>query len=145
MMNFGDYLKGLRNENGLSQRDLAEKSGVSNAEISRLETGDRKKPSPIVLKALYPYLGVSYEELMQKAGYSEEVVDHPGYTERYYRDENGVLIDVVKQINHMYDKNSNWASLAYRVTSSDLTDDEIKIIESQTKALFEQFLKNKKK
>ncbi|HHV60088.1 MAG TPA: helix-turn-helix transcriptional regulator, partial [Clostridiaceae bacterium] len=35
-MSFGSYIKSLREQNHLSQRDLAEKSGVSNAEISRL-------------------------------------------------------------------------------------------------------------
>lgn len=64
----GEFIKKLRNENYFTQRDLAEKSGVSNAEISRIETGERKKPSPLVLKAFAPYLGVTYEELMKEAG-----------------------------------------------------------------------------
>lgn len=38
-MTLGEYIKNLRKEKELSQWDLAEKSGVSNAEISRLETG----------------------------------------------------------------------------------------------------------
>lgn len=38
-MSFGDFLKNLRNENNMSQRELSEKSGISNAEISRLELG----------------------------------------------------------------------------------------------------------
>lgn len=68
-MVFGEYLKSLRKEKSLSQRELAEKSGISNAEISRIETGNRKKPSPDVLRALAPILNVPYEELMDKAGY----------------------------------------------------------------------------
>ena len=84
-MSFGSFLKNLREQNKLSQRDLAEKSGVSNAEISRLETGDRKKPSPLVLKSLAPSLGIRYEELMQQAGYIEETIEHKGYTENLYR------------------------------------------------------------
>jgi transcriptional regulator with XRE-family HTH domain len=68
-MNFGQYLRQLRNEKSLSQRDLAVESGISNAEISRIETGERQKPSPDVLRALSPVIGVSYESLMGRAGY----------------------------------------------------------------------------
>lgn len=68
-MSFGTYLKQLRKEKPISQRELADKAGISNAEISRIETGDRLKPSPNVLRAIAPILGVPYEELMVKAGY----------------------------------------------------------------------------
>ncbi len=144
-MSFGEYIKFLRNEKGLSQRDLAEKSGVSNAEISRLETGERKKPSPNVLKALHSYLGVSYEELLQRAGYIEEVVDHPGFRENLYKDEDGRLVDIVRQAKDMYEKDSKWANLAYRVASAELTPVELDIIKAQTEVLLEQFIKNRKK
>lgn len=144
-MNFGEYLKNLRNENKLSQRELSEKSGVSNAEISRIESGERKKPSPIMLKAIAPYLGITYEDLLQKAGYLEEVIEHENYTENIYRDENGALVDVTRRMKDMYDKDSSWANLAYRVSSSDLTEAERSIIKIQTEALLEQFLKFKQK
>jgi len=68
-MTFGEYLKQLRNEKSISQRELADKSGISNAEISRIETGGRQKISPDVLRAFAPVLDVQYEELMNKAGY----------------------------------------------------------------------------
>lgn len=144
-MNFGEYIKSLRNENNLSQRDLALKSGVSNAEISRIETGERQKTSPTVLKAFAPHLGRSYEELMQQAGYIGEVIDHQGYTENVYRDDEGHLVDIVKIAKDMYEKDSNWANLAYRVTAANLSDSERAIIKAQTEVLLEQFLKNKEK
>ncbi|MCM3163743.1 helix-turn-helix domain-containing protein [Metabacillus litoralis] len=68
-MSFGEYLKQLRKDKSISQRELAEKSGISNAEISRIETGGRQKISPDVLRAIAPILEVPYEELMDKAGY----------------------------------------------------------------------------
>ena len=68
-MRFGEYLKNLREELDISQRELAEKAGVSAAEISRIETGSRKKVSPDVIKAISPYLDVSYESLLSSAGY----------------------------------------------------------------------------
>jgi transcriptional regulator with XRE-family HTH domain len=69
---FGEYFSEVRKREGYkSQRDLAEKSGVSNATISRLEAG-MTKPTPEVLRELANcFVSVTYEELMQKAGYSD--------------------------------------------------------------------------
>jgi SOS regulatory protein LexA len=66
---FGNYLKKLRKENGLTIRQLTEKSGVSNAYLSQLETGKRGLPKPEILAKLHGPLGVGYDELMEKAGY----------------------------------------------------------------------------
>lgn len=142
-MSFGDFLKNLRNENNMSQRELSEKSGISNAEISKIESGERKKPCPMALKAFAPCLGVSYEELLKQAGYIEEIVEHEGFTENIYKDENGHLIDIVRRAKDMYEKNSDWVNLAYRVTASDLSEAEVEIIKAQTELLLNQFLKNK--
>lgn len=71
-MTLGEYLKQLRKKKSISQRELAESAGISNAEISRIETGERQKPSPDVLRKLAPFLGVTYEDLMDKAGYINE-------------------------------------------------------------------------
>jgi HTH-type transcriptional regulator, competence development regulator len=144
IVNFGEYLKHLRNEKQLSQRELAEKTGISNAEISRLETGDRKNPSPATLKAIAPHLGVSYHELMKNAGYIEEVIDHQGFTENIYRDENGRLIDIIRNAKDMYEKDSEWANIAFRVTSADLSQTELNAIKAATEAMLDQFLKSKK-
>ena len=65
----GEYLKNLRSELKLSQRALSEKSGVSNAEISRIESGERKRPSEDVLRALALGLNVDVNELIEKANY----------------------------------------------------------------------------
>ena len=78
-MNFGDYLKEIRKEKGLSQRQLAELSGISNTEISRLESGNRVNPSPKTLKAIAPNLGVSYGDLLKKAGYIDETIDNDSF------------------------------------------------------------------
>lgn len=71
-MEFNDYLKKLRKENNLSIRQLALYSEVSPAYLSQIETGTRGIPSPDVLKKLCKSLKVTYEELMQAAGYIEE-------------------------------------------------------------------------
>lgn len=141
----GTYIEEKREARALSVRQLSEKSGISHTEIHRLENGERKSPSPHLLKALAPQLGVTYEEIMQKAGYLEEVIEHEGFTENVYRDAEGNLVDIYRQARQMYDKDNKWANLAFRVTAADLSDTELEIIKTQTESLLEQFLKNKKK
>jgi len=63
----GDLLRRLRGE--MSQLDLARRSGVSNAEISRIESGLRESPHPHTLQKLAEVLGVDPEELYRAAGY----------------------------------------------------------------------------
>ena len=144
-MIFGDYIKNLRNEKALSQRELAEKAGLSNSEISRLESGERKKPSPVTLRAIAPILGVTYEDLINEAGYAKEVVDHPGYIENIYRDEDGRLVEIVTAAKDIDSSEIKWANVAFRVSSSDISKEELDIISAQTEALLQQFLKNNKK
>lgn len=67
-MSLGEYIAEKRKAKGWSQRDLAAASNISNAEISRLESGKRKEPSPSVLKDIAKALGVQFEELLQAAG-----------------------------------------------------------------------------
>jgi len=139
------FIESLRMARNLSQRQLAERAGISHTEVWRLETGQRKNPSPPVLKALAPHLGVSYEELLKKAGYIEEVVKHAGYKETVFKDNEGNIVDIFRMAKDMYEKDSDWANLAYRVTASDLSKTEMEIIKAQTKTLLEQFLKNRGK
>lgn len=71
---FREYLKKLRKEKGLTLRDLEKKSGITNAYLSMIENGKRGIPNPDTLMKIHEPLGVSYEELMVKAGYiSSEV------------------------------------------------------------------------
>ncbi|NJD02647.1 MAG: helix-turn-helix transcriptional regulator [Ruminiclostridium sp.] len=71
MNELGNYIKQLRENVGLSQRDLSKLSKVSNTEISRIESGERQKPSLNIFKSIAPHLNVSYEQLMETAGYLE--------------------------------------------------------------------------
>lgn len=77
---FGKYIRRLRNRRGLTTRQLELYSGVSNSYISLLENGKRGIPSPNILKQLHRHLGVSYEEIMEKAGYISDTKitpEHP--------------------------------------------------------------------
>ena len=67
-MNLGKYIKQIRIENNMSQRELAAASGLSNAEISRIEAGKRKEPSPSVLKSIAQALNTPLEDLLSVVG-----------------------------------------------------------------------------
>jgi transcriptional regulator with XRE-family HTH domain len=65
------YLSDLRAAKGLKLRQVEEATGreVSNAYLSQIENGKIKQPSPNVLHSLASVYGVSYQSLMEKAGY----------------------------------------------------------------------------
>jgi transcriptional regulator with XRE-family HTH domain len=71
---FGVYFAEIREKSGYrSQRELADKSGVSHSTINRIEAGTNKA-NVDTLKALAPHLrGTTIEELLSKAG----VIDEP--------------------------------------------------------------------
>ena len=114
-MELGDYLVRVRCERGYSQRDLAEKSGISPAEISRVESGKRQKVSPSVLRALAETLVISYPYLLQLAGY----MDDPENATR-----------------KMMNVDAEWANVAYRV-SRELNESDRRILTDQAKAFLD--------
>ncbi|MEI4789341.1 helix-turn-helix transcriptional regulator [Bacillus sp. FJAT-53060] len=76
-MNFGAYLRALREEKKLSVNQLAMYSEVSAAGISRIENGKRGIPKPPTIKKLAGALKIPYEEMMLAAGYIEEASPVP--------------------------------------------------------------------
>lgn len=58
-------LRQLREETGLSQRDLAKQTGVVEAYLAQLETGAKKNPSFEVLKRLAKALQVKLTDLLE--------------------------------------------------------------------------------
>ncbi|WP_168735432.1 helix-turn-helix domain-containing protein [Cohnella fermenti] len=70
---FGQYLRNLRKQAGLTLKELGMSTDLSYSYLSQLERGERggvkKIPSPEILKKLHKPLGVRYAELMVKAGH----------------------------------------------------------------------------
>ena len=67
----GQYLAYIRTSKRMSLREVEEATGgdVSNAYLSQIEHDRISKPSPNILHSLAEVYAVSYETLMQKAGY----------------------------------------------------------------------------
>lgn len=71
MNEFGEYVKSLRTNRGLTINQLSLYSGISSSQLSRIETGKRGIPKPTTIEKLAHALKTDYNELMQKAGYLE--------------------------------------------------------------------------
>jgi transcriptional regulator with XRE-family HTH domain len=70
-LTLGQYLASIRNDRELSQRDVEKATDkvVSNAYLSQIETDQIKRPNPSILHALAELYAVSYEDLMERAGF----------------------------------------------------------------------------
>lgn len=69
----GQVLKNARLEKNLSQRDLANLSGITQTQISRIEQGFQK-PFPKTLIALISVLQVDLRKELLVSGYPEETI-----------------------------------------------------------------------
>jgi len=85
-INFGRYIKSLREDRGLTLRQVQSQSGISDSYVSQLETGQRGTPSPEFLKKLATGYDVPYEELLVAAGYlqSTDFVQRAGRVNRQF-------------------------------------------------------------
>ncbi|TYR82117.1 helix-turn-helix transcriptional regulator [Priestia megaterium] len=85
-MDFGSCIKEMREEKGLSGRELARRASISQAYLSQLERGENKKPSPEIIKKIAKGLDVDYNELMTLAGYLYDTERIQLETEKIQRD-----------------------------------------------------------
>lgn len=67
MNNLSVFLKKRMIERNLKSNQLAKLSGVSTSEISRILSGERKNPSPQILRMMSPILRIAFAELMDIA------------------------------------------------------------------------------
>ena len=72
MDDFGNYVRTLRQEHGLSLRHVEAKAGVSSSYLSQIEHGRRRPPGPDILKRPAPVYDVPVRDLLKAAGYLEE-------------------------------------------------------------------------
>jgi len=77
MNNLAKYLKKLRGD--LSIRQLAKGTGISNAYLSQMESGEKESPHPEILKKLAQYYKLPMLEFLKQAGYltDNEAVETP--------------------------------------------------------------------
>lgn len=69
-ISLGTTLRRCREEQGLSLRELEQRTGLSNGYLSFLENDKVKQPKPQVLFKLSEGLGIPYPDLMRLVGYA---------------------------------------------------------------------------
>ena len=74
-MEFGKFIKRLRQHKELSLKEVEKSTGISNSYLSQIENGKRKPPHPSLLKKLAILYGVRTQELLERAGYIDEEHD----------------------------------------------------------------------
>lgn len=75
----GQYLASIRTDRGMTLRQVedATERQVSNAYLSQIENGKVRHPSPNILFALADLYGISFESLMERAGYLMKPAERP--------------------------------------------------------------------
>jgi len=71
MSAIGDRFKELRLEKGLSVREVADKAGISDTEVFRIETGKRVNPSAKILVSIGKALGMANDDVLRLSGLME--------------------------------------------------------------------------
>jgi transcriptional regulator with XRE-family HTH domain len=71
-MGLAEQLRRIRIVKDVSLREVEKVTGISNAYLSQLESGNATNPSPHILHKLAEFYGVPYTSLMKTAGYLEE-------------------------------------------------------------------------
>lgn len=79
--NFGNILKELRVQSGMTQQQLAEKLGVTKSVVSYYELSERT-PSPEILLKLAALFHVSTDFLLGKERQPKDFIDLTGLEER---------------------------------------------------------------
>lgn len=71
MSRFGEYLKQIRNEKGISQARVFELTGITDSRLSKAENGADDTLHPAELKKLASVYGVAIVPIYIMAGYFE--------------------------------------------------------------------------
>lgn len=73
MAALGEYLKGIRLQQGLSLKDVYKATGISDSKLSRIENGTNvSDPAPSILQALSKLYNINLIDLYCMAGYLDE-------------------------------------------------------------------------
>lgn len=80
----GEIIAEAREKAGLSQRQLAKTANISNAELSKIESGEREIPNPKTLRKISRYIDINYNDMMYKIGLGMEVSTLNPFIKDYY-------------------------------------------------------------
>ena len=80
----GEIIAEAREKANLSQRQLAKIANISNAQLSKIESGEIEVPNPKTLRKISKHINVNYNEMMYKIGLGMEVSPLNPFIKDYY-------------------------------------------------------------
>lgn len=80
----GELIAENREKKGFSQRQLAKFAKISNAELSKIESGEREIPNPKTLRKISNIIDVNYNDMMYMIGLGIEVSTLNPFIKDYY-------------------------------------------------------------
>ena len=80
----GELIAEAREKKGFSQRQLAKIAKISNAELSKIESGEREIPNPKTLRKISNIIDVNYNDMMYMIGLGIEVSPLNPFIKDYY-------------------------------------------------------------
>lgn len=71
-MNVGERIRSFRDKKGIEQIELANRVGISQSKMNKIETGFQKRIEPDILVAIAEVLGTTTDYLLGKSGSSSD-------------------------------------------------------------------------
>lgn len=91
--NIGEEIAKAREKKGLSQRQLANAVGISNAELSKIESGEREIPNPKILKKISKHINLNYNDMLNMIGLGTQITPLNPFIKNYYENLKGEKLD----------------------------------------------------
>lgn len=89
----GEEIAKARENKGLSQRQLANAIGISNAELSKIESGERETPNPKILKKISKHIDLNYNDMLSMIGLGSQLTPLNPFIKNYYENLKGEKLE----------------------------------------------------
>ncbi len=131
----GEIIAEQREKAGYSQRQLAKIANISNAELSKIESGEREIPNPKTLRKISNYIDVNYNELMYMIGLGIEVSPLNPFIKDYYSSLKGEELNVaeINVLGSIENAKKLVSSCKNNLKKKDITEQEIELLNNTIK------------
>jgi len=123
-----------RKKLGITQREVARRTGIDNNTIAKIEKGERKKPNTLSLKKLGYVLNIEPDYLLQLAGYNEEeikIVNSDVSTKVFTKDSDNKIVLIKELILQAEYKKMAYPALVELIDTADINS--LKYLEGKSK------------
>lgn len=131
----GKLIAEARESKGLSQRQLAKIAKISNAELSKIESGEREIPNPKTLRKISNIIDVNYNELMYMVGLGIEVSPLNPFIKDYYSSLKGEKLNVaeINVLGSIENAEKLVSSCKNNLEKENITEQEIELLNNTIK------------